>query len=340
MKLEDKIRSGLRRKSIPRPPQQLQGVTKTRIRGVLRALSLETEDQVDVVFALLDNQTKNWFSGAAAKGMKFSDGASTAHLACHVGILQRNFGKLDREGRDYWSKPLWEIGAVEKIIFDKRTSEFLPGHPVPKSPNSAYRISPSFLEVLKASDTSLPALLSTWMSEDATRARLGVQAKLAEKGSASVANPHRNLIVAATGIFATKFLPGFQVLYVDSGDGDRVTDQDKETLRKAGLDIGLGDSMPDVLLWNRQSAELWVIEAVTSDGEVDLHKVQSLTKFANRHGKKRIGFTTVYATWKEAAARQGKHKNIAPGTKIWIQQDGTKQLTVEAFESSRPPLNR
>jgi len=71
-----------------------------------------------------------------------------------------------------------------------------------------------------------------------------------------------------------------------------------------------------------------------------LHKVQSLTALAARSGKKNIGFTTAYATWKEAAARQGKHKNIAAGTQIWIREDGAKQLTVETFESSRQRLHQ
>jgi hypothetical protein len=338
MKLEDKIRSALRKKTIARPPERLQGVTKARIRQVLRALARETEDRIDVVFALLDDERDSWFTKAAAKGMKFSAGASIAHLACHVGLLQRKSGKLDREGRDYWSNPLWEIGAVERIIFDKKTTEFLPGHPVAKSPNSSYRIAPSFLQVLKASDADRPALLAAWMSEDATRARLKVQSELAKDASADVANPHKSLIAAATEVYVPKFLPGFEVLYVDAGDGDRVTDEDNKTLRKAGLDIQLSDSMPDVLLWNKRTDILWVIEAVTSDGEVDLHKVENLTAFAERYGKKGIGFTTAYTTWKEAAARQGKHKNIAPGTKIWIQEDGAKQLTVEAFESSHQRL--
>ena len=85
---------------------------------------------------------------------------------------------------------------------------------------------------------------------------------------------------------------------------------------------------------------IWVVEAVTSDGEVDSHKVQGLTALAQRCGKKTIGFTTAYTTWREAATRQGKHKNIAPGTYIWIREDGAKQFSVEAFESSRQRLRQ
>ena len=165
---------------------------------------------MDAVFALLDDINPSFFFEAAQKGLKFCHGASTAHIACHVGVLQRNSAKLDREGRDYWLKPLWEIGALEKLYFDPETADFLPGHPVPKSPNSAYRIAPAFLEILKAPDTERPALLAAWASEDATRARLQVQAALAEATRAKVGTPHMELITAAAQVYVPNFLPGLR----------------------------------------------------------------------------------------------------------------------------------
>lgn len=336
MKLEDNIRSRLRTGKLVRPPARFQTITKPRIREVLRVLDRETQDQIDVVFALLDDQNPSWFREGAMRGMKFSAGASTAHIACHVGLLQRASGKLDREGRDYWLKPLWEIGALEKVYFDPQKAEFLPGHLIPKSPNCAYRISPSFVEILKAPDAPRRNMLAAWLSEDSTRARLKVQADLAKAAAIGVKNRHKLLISAAIETYVPKFLPEFEILYVDAEDGDRVTRLDKRSLEKAGLSLGLGDSMPDVLLWNKRTDALWVIEAVTSDGEVDQHKLASLTAFSRRHGKASIGFTTAYATWKNAAARQSRWKNIAPHTRIWIQEDGSKQLTVETFESLHP----
>ena len=340
MKLEDKLRSEVAAKKLQRPPNALQGITKEQIAEVLQALDRASRDQIDAVFALLDDINPSWFYEAAEKGLKVCHGASTAHIACHVGVLQRNGGKLDREGRDYWLKPLWEIGALEKLYFDSGTAEFLPGHPVPKSPNSAYRIAPAFLQILKASNADRKILLAAWASKDAIRARLQVQAELAEATRAKIGTPHQGLITAAREVYVPNFLPGFEVLYIDATDGQRVTPEQQQTLQKAGIAIGLGDSMPDILLWNQKTDALWVIEAVTSDGEVDSHKVQSLTILAQRCGKKTIGFTTAYATWRDAAARQGKHKNIAPGTYIWIREDGAKQFSVETFESSRQRLHQ
>ena len=74
-----------------------------------------------------------------------------------------------------------------------------------------------------------------------------------------------------------------------------------------------------------------MIEAVTSDGEVDEHKVRRMVAFANRHAKDGVGFTTAYPTWKIAAQRQSAHKNIPPSTYVWIREDGSKHYRSEEF---------
>ena len=122
-------------------------------------------------------------------------------------------------------------------------------------------------------------------------------------------------------------------MLVDDADGDRVSQGEREALQKAGLDLLLDDPMPDVLLWNRRTDALWIIEAVTSDGEVDEHKVDQVRAFAERRRKRIVGFTTAYPTWKLAAQRQGRHKNIAAGTYVWICEDGDKHFHAECFPS-------
>ena len=77
---------------------------------------------------------------------------------------------------------------------------------------------------------------------------------------------------------------------------------------------------------------LWVIEAVTSDGEVDIHKVESLIKLTKRSGKSGVGFTTTYIDWNTAAKRQGKYKNIHVGTYIWIMNDPSKHFFVKPID--------
>lgn len=308
-------------------PSSFQGVSKSRIRDVLRQTNRETDDMVDAVFALLDDETDSFFSNAP-KGMKFSEGATTAHIGSHVGILQRGGTKLDREGRDYWIKPLRELGAILPIYFDPNTRIFAPGHPVPKSPNSAYRLSDEFIQILKAPQEAWPRRLDEWASKESIRLRAKLQAEVEQRARKKVDSSHEDLVVACQDIYVPRFLPGFKVIFVDVADGERITSEEQASLSEAGLSLSLADAMPDVLLWNPESDSIWIIEAVTSDGEVDTHKVGQLLSFADQHGKPEVGFTTAYETWRDAARRQGKHKNIAPRTYIWIREDPSKHFHV------------
>ena len=141
-------------------PDSYQGVSKAKIAKVLRGIALAgNTDLVDGVFALLDDETPSWFANPPP-GAKFADGATTAHLASHVGVLQRGEFKLDREGRDYWIKPLRDLGGIEPILLND--GEFIPGHVVAKSPNSAYKLSEGLKAVLKAPDSDWPGLLAAW----------------------------------------------------------------------------------------------------------------------------------------------------------------------------------
>ena len=339
MLLHDKVaqlRKTREQAGIPPVPTTLLGVSKERVRKVLTQLTFgSNQDLVDVVFALLDNQTDSWFD-KPPKDAHFCDGASTAHLACHVGILQRNAGKLDREGRDYWIKPLRELGGIEPIYLFE--DSFIDGHQRAKSPNCAYRLSQDFKAILQASADQWGRMLNAWNNKDAARARLEFQAKAAAAAQQLIGTSgHSSLIQASVSFYAKQFLPGYKIIYVDDGDGDRITDEDRSRLKEAGIELRLADAMPDALLWNPATDWLWVIEAVTSDGEVDLHKKKQLESLCARCGKAGIGFTTSYRTWKEAATRQGKSPNIAVDTYIWIQEDSSKHFFVASFpqEASR-----
>lgn len=309
-------------------PDSYQGISKQRIHEVLTEIDQSNDNKVDVVYSLLCDD-KSWYKKAAERGLRFCDGASVAHIGTHVGILQRGRNiKLDREGRDYWLKPLWEIGAIEKVYLNPNV-EFSPGHPVAKSSNSAYRLAYDFMGILLAPEDKWKALAVTWMGADVTRERLALQAAQAQETANSVETPHSRLIRLSHEVYAPRFLEGYDVVYVDDGDGDRITDKERTTLIAAGLELTIEDSMPDVLLLNRDTNHLWVIEAVTSDGEVDIHKKQSLEAFAKRNGKTGVGFTTTYLTWKKVAARQTALKNLANGTYLWISEDPSRNLLIQ-----------
>lgn len=307
-------------------PESLQGVTKERIRSVLQYLDLGANSElVDCVFALLDDETDSWFPKAPA-GAKIMDGASTAHLACHIGIRQRGNGKLDREGRDYWIKPLRELGGFEAVTLDE--GKFLPGHVKAKSPNSCYRLNEGLKAILKASEDTWRKMLADWAREDVARERRAFQAQMAETARSLIDSGHAHLIKASVESYVPRFLPGYELLYIDDADGDRISENERALMAAAGVELTLEDPMPDVLLWNPKTDHLWIIEAVTSDGEVDAHKVAQMQRLAERCGKSGVGFTTTYRTWKEAAARQGRHQNIAYDTFFWIQGDPAKHFKV------------
>lgn len=236
------------RKSRANPPKSHSGVTKDRVRQVLGVIGMDRNpDIVDAVFALLDDTLPSLFTRLEASH-RFCDGATTAQVGCHVGILQRGNGKLDREGRDYWIKPLRDLGAVEPVSLPKEAADFVAGHIPPKSPTSAYRLSKEFVNLLRGEEKTLEARVRKWAADDATRARLELQKRLADEARDQFSNEHGALIEAVLKTYAPLFLPEFQCIYIDSDDGDRVTAAEKATLKAAGVELNLHDPYPDVML--------------------------------------------------------------------------------------------
>lgn len=323
----EQYRADLEKAGHPVVPAEFQGVNKARIEEVLKRIDLATPDMIDAVFALLDDRP-SWFT-TAPEGTRFCDGATTAHIGCHIGLLQHEKGKLDREGRDLWVKPLREAGAIEAVLLTD--DGFIAGHPKPKSPHSSYRLDVSFVELLQSSAHTLDARIAAWIDGDAKRRRLERQAEAAEAAKAAVDTGHQDLIRSACRLYASYFLPNFVLLATDDSDGARITEAQKAKLREAQLPTDALGAMPDALFWKPGASEFAVIEAVTSDGEVDQTKVESVTAMISKgHKAPIIHFVTAYRTWREAAARQGKHKNLAPGSWLWIMEDGSRRFHVEA----------
>ncbi len=308
-------------------PAAFQGVNKQRIEAVLDRIDRATPDMIDAVFALLDDR-QTWFTTAPV-GTRFCDGATTAHIGCHVGILQRGQGKLDREGRDYWLKPLREVGAIETVTLTE--AGFVAGHIVAKSSNSAYRLDSTFVALLQSPATDLERAIATWIGGGASRQRLDRQAQAAAAARQAADTGHSDLIRAACTFYAQFFLQGYVLLFIDDADGDRLDTAKQHRLASASTRYDALGAMPDALFHKPDTNEFAVIEAVTSDGEVDQHKVESVTAMLRKsHQDPIIHFVTAYRTWREAAARQGRHKNLAPGSWLWIMEDGSRRFHVDA----------
>lgn len=305
----------------PIKPQEL--ITRKAVETVLAGIDRATPDLIDVVLALLDSQFPNLFDS----DLPLSAGAATADIACYVGIFVRHRNKLDREGRDYWIKPLRDVGIIEPVTFTKDKG-FIEGHLTAKSPSSAYRLNKDFINLLiNHTNTEI----KHYFAHNKVAQRLMVQSQAVEYSASNHGRgDHHNLIELASTIYAAKFLPTFKVIYKDNADGARISDEEKENFREYGITLNLSDAFPDLILADNNN-QLWFIEAVTSDGEVDEQKFNLLQKFCIRNNKKLAGATTCYLNWKSASVRQEKFKNICSNTYLWIASDPSKHFLSNSF---------
>ena len=90
-----------------------QDINIDNVTLTLEKFDKSTSDMRDAIWCLLNNEFPSIFPTATNKTI--ADGASVAHIGSYVGILMRHNKKLDREGRDYWIKPLIDIAAMEPV---------------------------------------------------------------------------------------------------------------------------------------------------------------------------------------------------------------------------------
>lgn len=306
--------------------ESYQGVTLEDIENVLRRLNQFSNDKRDVIWCLLNTTFPSPFPGGA--NYSIADGASIAQIGCYVGILMRHGGKLDREGRDYWVKPLIdEIAAIERVTLSD--GAFVPGHLKAKSPNSAYRLTDTFKQLLLSVNTeNFEDALHQYISSVDQRLEVFAELERASRESVGMSG-HKRLIQDSITVYAQTFLPGYIPLFTDSADGDRVTAEERAALDQYGIVFGtIDDVWPDAILYNPDEEKLWFIEAVTSDGEADIHKLEGLRAICRNSGKYYGGTTTTYETWKCFASRQQSENNLAPNTYVWIRECPNKYFKV------------
>lgn len=334
-----------------------QGVSIPDIELVLNRINLYTNDRRDAIWCLLNNEYPSLF--ANSDGFTLADGASIAHIGGYVGILMRGNGRLDREGRDYWIKPLTEIGAIQKCTYISKNRKFVPGHIRAKSPNSAYKLDRSFIDLLSnTTNENFESLLDGWVSKSNQEKRLKVEIEASkyeinekisdesltstnkfnttvyekpnsnfDSSKLSENNPHAKLIKDSILLYAKAFLPTYEPILIDAFDGDRIPEQDQLRLKENNISIELDDVWPDVILINKEES-LWFIEAVTSDGEVDEQKMDGLKRLCKKSDKYFGGATTTYETWSKLAQRQKKNKNLAKNSYVWIREDPGRYIQI------------
>lgn len=304
---------------------EYQGIRLTHIRIVLNRINQYTDDIRDTIWCLLNNEFLSLFPNA--DNMAIADGASVAHIGGYIGILMRHSKKLDREGRDYWIKPLRALGIVEEITF--RNGSFLAGHLKAKSPHSCYRLNSDFIYLLQSlKNPDFENIFSNWINQTDQRLQIYTDIVINNQEEQEISD-HKQLILDSINIYSKYFLPGYFPVFTDFEDGNRVTTQERLLLDKYGIVFGrLSDVWPDVILINEKQNALWFIEAVTTDGEVDFHKMKGLHNICKNSNMSFGGATTTYQTWKRCAARQHKEHNLCKNSFVWIKEDPTLLLNI------------
>lgn len=334
-----------------------QGISISDIGFVLNRIGFYSDDLRDAIWCLLNDEYPSIFVNS--DGFSLADGASTAHIGGYIGILMRGKGRLDREGRDYWIKPLIDIGAIQKCTYVSKDRTFVPGHIRAKSPNSAYKLDPSFIYLLSNSTNgNFENLLQNWISKSNHEKRLKAEVEaskyeinnytfgeslnstnnldvayeklnpILDFSKLSEYNPHARLIEYSILVYAENFLPTYEPIFIDAFDGDRISEQDQLRLKENNISIELGDVWPDIILINTEKKSLWFIEAVTSDGEVDEQKMRGLKSLCEKANKCFGGATTTYETWSKLAGRQKKNKNLAKDSYVWILEDPGRHIKI------------
>jgi len=126
---------------------------------------------------------------------------------------------------------------------------------------------------------------------------------------------HNQLQAAVVEVFAPRFAPGSRLLYL----GDTAKKNlfvDAASLRKLGIPITDHDKLPDIVLYDRKRAWLFLIEAVTSHGPVTPKRVFELEAMLADCNVGRL----YVSAFPDFAEFRRHLKNIAWETEVWIAE--------------------
>jgi hypothetical protein len=312
-----------------------------RIKELLDAFGQYTDRRASVMLDLSDDQTPNdgpWPKLKEA-GLPLSAGMRTAQLMERCAAREGNpGGKVDREQRDYAVLPLRELGIVEKafVVPQPELVAFggelvVRGFHRSKSGNNAYVLTEEARDLLAVQEDEWASRLSEFVTADPNR-RVRRLEKLSQERVQRVTSGksrHAALIEASVEALQQTRCQDFELVFIDDADGDRIRDEWRQKLEPLGLMPDLDSRWPDAILV--RGNEVWFVDAVVSDGEIDPVRKEELEAWASSKGFLAAGHTTAYEDWKRAGARQSGHKNLAVGSTLWIAEDGGKLLAIESL---------
>jgi BsuBI/PstI restriction endonuclease domain len=294
----------------------------------------------EVLVVLSDDKLRHPRRHLAEAGHPISAGATTREL---FDAAARNLGRtkrIDRELRDYVFPQLIGVGLVDKLHINSRdeiakTGQFfvVGEHPIAKSPNSGYVLTdPARQLLVKIDNTAWPSLRNEWLKSSRARRQQSMRRRASEAvATARPASKHSVLIGLCVDALRNSVAAGFELVFVDDADGDRIQERWQSRLEALGLMPDLASRWPDAMLVNLEDQTIWFIDAVTSDGEIDEPRARDLRLWAKKRGYTVAGMTTAYENWKRAGSRQASQGNLAIGGTVWIAEDGGKLLEISSL---------
>jgi hypothetical protein len=304
-------------------------LARKRIEYILGRLGLLSPDMVETILVFLDDKTPSGFPRLAKRGVPLSSGATTQQLFRHIAP---RLGKkeIDREQRDYIMLPLREVGILIKGYADTKAGEVVPHFWKPKSSNNVYALDPEFRSLLQRADADFPVALQAWEGASQDRRRRIASAEAA----AFAVDRGDRLVSIARSLYCPRFLPGYEVVFVDDADGERIAPEWRDHVERLRLPLDLESRWPDIILNLPGTPRFWIVDCVETNGEVDPVRLQELTEAFRDRGLSIDGFTTVYRTARDFARRQARVDNIAPKTYVWIAELGGAEFYKKPLQDS------
>lgn len=224
-----------------------------------------------------------------------------------------------------------QVGLVEENADD-------PSRPI-NSPKWNYRLSKQAVELLKQfgmSDFSVhlekyKTSVGTWLERvNEERELAKVPVTLPDGTAIRLSAGGQNVLIKAmVEEFCPRFAPGASVLYVGdtSKEGESI---DQETLDSIGVQLPPRGKEPDLIVWMKRRGWLFLMEACSSHGPVDVTRKRELETLFASCGKELI-YVSCFPSRK---VMQGYLGNLAWETEAWcadtpdhmIHLDGEKFL--------------
>lgn len=191
--------------------------------------------------------------------------------------------------RDYLILPLREVGIVQQSfvvpageLADFANEIVVYGFHRTKSGNNAYVLSDAAKELLEVDEAEWDERLAEFVASDPNRRlrRLQQRASAKVQAATGAAGKHAALIEAAVDALLQSRCKDFDLVFVDDADGNRIREESRVKLEALDLMPDLSSRWPDAILV--KGSEVWFVDAVTTDGDIDEVRKQDLERWAPR----------------------------------------------------------